>query len=78
MYLLAVCSVLAGYDANFHGSRRTDLLKQVWSKAESKFRASEKKEERLLKEKEQIRKERAEKLNRLRAQRLGIKTPSEP
>jgi len=53
-------------------------LKQVWSKAESKFRASEKKEERLLKEKEQIRKERAEKLNRLRAQRLGIKTPSEP
>jgi hypothetical protein len=45
-------------------------MKPVWSKTESKFRASQKKDEKFLKDKEQNREERAEKLARLRALRL--------
>jgi hypothetical protein len=45
-------------------------MKAVWSKAETKFRASQKKDEKFLKDKENSRKESAQKLARLRALRM--------
>lgn len=53
-------------------------MKIVRSKAEAKFRASQKKEDKLIKDKEQSRKVSAEKLARLRAQRLGKENASRP
>lgn len=48
----------------------TEIMKAARSRAEAKFTATQKKGEKLLKEKEKQRKESAEKLARLRALRL--------
>lgn len=46
-------------------------MKTAQSRAESMFRASQKKDDRFLKEKERDRQEKAKKLARLRAQRMA-------
>jgi hypothetical protein len=59
------------HGANSHRARGTVNVKNAQSKAESMFRASQKKDDRFLKEKERDRQEKAEKLARLRSQRMA-------
>ena len=59
------------HGANSHRTRGTVDVKTAQSRAESMFRASQKKDDRFLKEKEKDRQEKAEKLARLRAQRMA-------